>query len=203
MLIAMSTAGISEPHELTIEEWAALDEDVEGELVDGQLVPEEEVGGVHELVVSWLTGVLFAWALPRGASVSGSNAKLALDARRGRKPDLSVMFAGRKIPRHGAIHLPPDIAVEVLSERPRDVRRDRLEKMIEYARFGVRYYWIVDPYTRVVHIYELGIDGRYTVAAAGGDGAIEVVPGCEGLALDLGALWRWVDERIDEPGEPR
>ena len=43
---------------------------------------------------------------------------------------------------------PPDLTVEVLSPSTR--RTDRLEKTVEYARAGVREYWIVDPPGRPV-----------------------------------------------------
>lgn len=39
---------------LTLEQWAALPEDDEGELVDGYLVDEEVPDYLHELVVAWL-----------------------------------------------------------------------------------------------------------------------------------------------------
>jgi Uma2 family endonuclease len=45
---------------------------------------------------------------------------------------------------------PPDLTVEVLSPGTR--RTDRLEKMAEYARAGVREYWIVDPQGRTVEV---------------------------------------------------
>ena len=38
---------------------------------------------------------------------------------------------------------PPDLVVEILS--PSSIRRDRYEKQDQYARFGVKEYWIVDP----------------------------------------------------------
>src|ERR1700744_1622027 len=44
----------------------------------------------------------------------------------------------------------PDLVVEILS--PSSIRRDRYEKQEQYARFGVKEYWIVDPANRSLEI---------------------------------------------------
>lgn len=185
-------------HGMTLVEWADLDEDEPGELVDGVLVEEEDVGAEHDVVGSWLNWLLRSWAAPRGGLVGLSDTRFGVSGTRGRKPDIYVYRAGRLPPRHGLVTVPPDIMVEVVSPRPKDARRDRVEKVREYAAFGVRFYWIVDPSVRTIHVFELGADGRYTLAAAASDGTIDPVPGCEGLALDLDALWAEVDRMAPE-----
>jgi Uma2 family endonuclease len=190
------------PRRLTLEEWADLPEDDEGELVAGILVEEEMGGLAHESVVGWMIEALRGWLAGRGGRVAASELKIAVAALGGRKPDVVAWFPGhRPLPRHGLIRRPPDLVVEVLSSRPRDHRRDRVEKAAEYAAFGVRWYWLVDPDACTVEIFERGADGRYVQALAAGGGRIENVPGCAGLVLDLDALWAELEGLVDEPDE--
>jgi Uma2 family endonuclease len=183
---------------LTLDEWAALPEDDEGELVDGILVEEEEAGYAHALTVAWLIDQLYSWLEGRGGFVVGSGAKFGVGPRRGRMPDASAFLPGsRPPPAEGLVTTPPDIAIEVASYSPRDKRRDRVEKAQDYAAFGVKYYWIVDPWSRLIEILELRADGRYVRALAAASGSIDV-PGCAGLVLRLDQLWPEID-RLSPP----
>ncbi len=184
--------GVEQPRTspLTVEEWFGLPEDVPGELVDGRLVEEEVPDAKHELVITWLTALLRAWMRGRGGFVLGSGAKLQLGRDRGRMPDASAYLPGGRRPQAaGPIVTPPDIAIEVVSPSRDDVRRDRIQKMTEYAAFGIRYYWLVDPSARVFEIYELESGGLYRRALGAADGTVEAVPGCAGLSLNLDELW--------------
>ena len=153
--------------EISLEEWSALPEDEPGEVVDGHLEEEEVPDYVHEFLLMLLGHIFAGWVVPRGGALGGPDAKLALSGRRGRKPDLTVYLPGSAFPpRRGLIRVPPDIAVEIVSPTPRDERRDRVEKVDDYAAFGVRWYWIVDPELRSLEILELGADRRYVHALA-------------------------------------
>ena len=119
--------------------------------------------------------------------------------KQGRKPDLTVYLAGTPLPpASGIITQPPDIAIEIVSPTPRDGRRDRVEKVVDYAAFRVRYYWIVDPQLRSLEILRLGSQGRYEHLLGAAEGQVEI-PGCDGFVLDLDAVWAEV-ERFEARG---
>jgi Uma2 family endonuclease len=82
---------------MTLGQWADLDEDVPGELVDGRLVEEEEAGALHDAIVAFLVGVLTQWLGPRGV-VLVSDTRFGVSPHRGRKPDTSVYLRGRSPP---------------------------------------------------------------------------------------------------------
>lgn len=199
----MSTGALSETAtiELSLDEWHALPEHEPGELVDGRLEEEEVPDYVHELLAAWLIHIFGSWIFPRGGLVAGSEAKFVVASGRGRKPDVTVFLPGsRRPPRRGLISVPPDLAVEIISPSPRDERRDRVEKMDDYASFGVRYYWILDPELRSLEIFQLGSSGLYTRVLGATSGTLEEIPGCEGLTLDLDALWSQIDQlEADSP----
>jgi Uma2 family endonuclease len=178
---------------ITLEQWAALDEDDCRELVDGVLEEEEVPSAIHETVVRWLMMLLDRSIGARGGFVFGSGLKLAVLPRRGRLPDVVCYAPGKKPEARGMVRVPPDIVVEVVSPTPRDERRDRIEKPDDYAAFGVKFYWMVDPELRSFEVWELGGDGRYVRAAAATSGSAVKVPGYAEFTIDVDALWAEVD----------
>lgn len=190
---------------MTLEEWADLPEDEDGEIVDGVLVEDEMGSFLHDGVVAWIIALLVTWGRPRGARIAASEAKYGVARGRGRKPDVSVYLKGdRRPPPRGLIRVPPSIMVEVVTPTPRDQRRDRVDKLREYAAFGVRFYWLVDPEARTFDILELlPGEGHYAHRVAASTGTVAQVPGCDALTIDLDDLWREVDQILaDESADP-
>jgi Uma2 family endonuclease len=188
--------------QMTVEQWGDLPEDQEGELVDGVLVAEEQVTTDHELLRAGFLVEVEVWARNnRAFAGAGDTFKLRITARRGRKPDAFVYLAGQPRPglRDPLVSEPPSIVIEIISRSRGDVRRDRIEKMVDYAKAKVPWYWLVDPDARTVEIWELGRDGRYAFATGGGEGKLEPIPGCAGLVLDLDLLWKRLDDFGAEP----
>ena len=183
-----------------MQQWSELPEDEGGELVDGRLAEEEVPDPAHELAVSWLIALLVDWLRGRGGFVLGSDAKLRISPHRGRKADVVVYLPGSPAPpRRGLLESPPDVLVEVVTPTPRDERRDRVEKMDEYAAIGVPCYWIVDPALGSFEVFALTPERRYARALAATGGRLTEVPGCPGLTIDVDELWRELDRLAPEP----
>jgi len=186
---------------LTFDEWAALQEDEPGELVGGVLEEEETPSCIHELVVAFLIEGLRVWGRSSGALVLSSGVALKVAPARGRLADVVVYLRGAQRPSaRGVVTAPPSIVIEVVSDTPRDERRDRVERLAEYAAFGVRWYWLVDPALRSFEVLELGADGRYAHAFAATEEAVVSVPGCDGLGIDVPATWSEVDALVAADG---
>ena len=184
----------TERRPMTLEEWASLPEDAEGELVDGYVVEEEVPDPAHEMTAAWLVALFVNWLRGRGGFVFGSETKLRVSSRRGRKPDVVVYLPGAAVPpRRGLLTSPPSILVEIVTPTPRDERRDRVEKMDDYAALGVPYYWLLDPALGSLEIFELTSDRRYARVLAATGGHLDAVPGCPELVIDLDELWREIE----------
>ena len=70
-----------------------------------------------------------------------------------RVPDLAVFKSDTIVERDGYIHSAPQLVVEVLS--PANTRREREEKIGEYASIGVPEVWVVSPEGGTVEILYL------------------------------------------------
>jgi Uma2 family endonuclease len=186
---------------VTLDDWAALDEDDSRELVDGSLEEAEVPSVVHEVIVRWLLLQLHPYFAAGGGWALGSGVKLAINPRRGRLADIVCFGRDAHLPRRGVVRSVPKLVVEVLSPQPQDQKRDRIAKPEDYAELGACLYWLVDPWIRAVEMLELGPDGRYVRALAASGGRIEPIPGLPGLSLDLDAMWAEID-RLPPDDEP-
>lgn len=140
------------------------DEDVHAEWVDGEVIIFMPTSDRHQDLQLWLARViaffvdLFALGVVR-------TAPLEMRARPdgpAREPD--ILFVAREHRgRLGARRLvgPADLIVELIS--PESVRRDRIEKLHEYAAAGVPEYWLVDsrPSAAPPQFYRLTPVGEY------------------------------------------
>jgi Uma2 family endonuclease len=171
----------------------ALPEGVTGELIDGQLHTQPRPAGTHALATANLAAELIV-PYSRGRSGPGGwwillepELHLVRDAEI-LVPDLAGWRRERmpEVPADQRFEVVPDWICEVLSPSTRS--RDREIKMPVYARYGVRYAWLIDPDTRTLEVYALEQGGWRQSGTYGERDHIEAAP-FELARFAVAALW--------------
>jgi Uma2 family endonuclease len=80
----------------------------------------------------------------------------------------------------------PTLAVEILS--PSTIGNDRNTKMQLYARYGISWYWLVDPDSRTVEVYALSGSAYVLSARIAGGEPLRAEPFPD-LVITPEALW--------------
>ncbi len=146
-------------------------------------------GGETSYRNSDLCSQLRVWAKQEGSGRSfDSSGGFVLPSGAERSPDASWVLrerlaALRAEEKSGFLPLAPDFAIELLS--PSDRLKNVKEKMAEYLASGVRLGWLIDPFSRQVHIYRPNaapqiLDNPATLSGE---------PELPGFVLDLAEIW--------------
>ena len=77
------------------------------------------------------------------------------------QPDISVVCNREQLKDERKITGAPSFVIEILS--PSTSRKDKLEKMNLYQKYGVKEYWILEPVDMIVTPYILDENGFYKV----------------------------------------
>jgi Uma2 family endonuclease len=103
------------------------------------------------------------------------------------QPDLLYLDPGRlNLVSDRGIEGPPTLVVEITS--PPTTIIDRSTKPLLYAKYGVPYYWIVDPEARTIEVHVLS-EGRYQLAARVFGAEPVSLPPFPNLAFAPDSLW--------------
>ncbi|MEP7122127.1 MAG: Uma2 family endonuclease [Byssovorax sp.] len=104
-------------------------------------------------------------------------------------PDLAGWRRERMpaLPATAYFTLAPDWICEVLS--PSTEEHDREVKMPVYAREGVRHAWLIDPLARLLEVYTLDAQKRWSEPTIHRDVEVVRAPPFDAIELDLSALW--------------
>jgi Uma2 family endonuclease len=98
----------------------------------------------------------------------------------------------------------PTIVVEFVSVRRRDALRDYEQKRDEYLAVGVREYWIIDRFRRIMTVYRKGPFGPvHQIVPEGQNFETDFLPGFVlPIARLLGMADRWKKARPKRPRKP-
>lgn len=168
--------------------WAAPDDGMRYEVIDGDLYVSKSPSWSHQLGLSRLHVRLANHIDANGlGKIVEGPVGVILDAETAVQPDLVYISRERagSISERG-VEGPPDLVVEVLS--PSTEATDRTVKMRRYAAAGVPHYWLLDPKSRALEPCRLGEHG-YELVGAYGPGTVfrpELFPGLE---IPMDDLW--------------
>jgi len=139
------------------------------ELDDGVLIVSPVPSNLHQLAVSRLQMVLGAVCPPEFLVLTGPGVNISKFQHR--VPDVAVIRA--EAFEEAFLVQPPVVAIEVASPRTRLYDLGRKKEI--YERFGIRYYWIVEPAVEPsLTVFELR-RGRYAQAAqVAGRGSLDI-----------------------------
>ncbi len=132
------------------------------EILDGELVVSPSPSVRHQRTVGNIFLLLSRAEAANYGRVYLAPLDVVLDDHNVAQPDLFFITTAR-LSIVSEQHVPgaPDLVVEVLSPTTRS--HDLGTKLGVYARYGVLWYWVVDPLVKTVQTYELR-EGTYRAA---------------------------------------
>jgi Uma2 family endonuclease len=174
---------------LTYKDYAALPDDGRRyQILDGELCVTPAPNRLHQKVSANLCAALHAHVRQHAlGEVYAAPTDVILADTTIVQPDVLFIANDRfGVRSDRGIEGAPTLAVEILS--PSTAETDRHRKLRLYARFGIPWYWIVDPDARVVEVYRLE-GARYALASRHAGGDTFAAEPFAGLTLTPDALW--------------
>ena len=125
------------------------------DLIEGVFVMASPASIEHATVQAFLLSTLSLFVHTKKLGmVLGENTAYRLNEDNVYQPDVSFLSQARaNLVGEVYVYGAPDLAMEVIS--PSSRQYDSVEKRINYGRFGVREYWLVDPIDRKVVVHQL------------------------------------------------
>ncbi len=175
----------------TYEDLWDLPENMQGQIINGELIALPRPAPKHALAASHLGGELFN---PFDKGNNGPGGWIILD-----KPELHLLgdvvipdLAGWKKPRLPQLpdtayfERAPDWVCEILS--PSTARLDRKSKMPWYAQVEVEHLWLIDPDQQTLEAYQRQEQQWLLLHTYAADDKVSIAP-FEAISFDLPVLW--------------
>lgn len=139
----------------TAEDYYAMPEDIRVELVNGEIIYMASPTRLHQELSRELLLEIGNYIRSNKGKCRVYPAPFDVQLKDGVDtvlvPDISVICDMDKLTKHGCIGA-PDWVIEIVS--PSNPNHDYITKLNLYSDAGVREYWIVEPRTRVVYVYD-------------------------------------------------
>lgn len=150
---------LAKSYSYTIDNIYALPDGQRAELIDGQIYNMAPPNRIHQKIVNHLAHKITAFIDSKGGDCEVYPSPFAVflnaDEKNYLEPDISVICDQSKLDDRGCVGA-PDWIIEITS--PGTQTRDYGIKLFKYRSAGVREYWIVNPKTRTVNVYDFEHD---------------------------------------------
>lgn len=147
----------------TIDDIYALPDGERAELIDGQIYYMAPPKRIHQRLVHQLERIIGNYIEEKHGDCEVYPAPFAVflneDDKTYVEPDISVICDKNKLDDRGCFGA-PDWIIEIVS--PSTERMDYGIKLFKYRTASVREYWIVNPSTRTVNVYDFEHDAGTT-----------------------------------------
>ncbi len=142
--------------EFTLDDYYALPDERRVELIDGVIYDMTAPTYPHQMILGELffqltsyingkKGTCIPFMAPADVQLDGDDKTMV-------EPDVFVVCDRSKITKTHTIGA-PDLVIEILS--PSTWRKDSYTKLAKYTLAGVREYWIIDPETLKIMVYDI------------------------------------------------
>lgn len=177
----------------TVDDYRALPDDQRVELIDGYFFEMLAPTVLHQRIGGEVYRQIANFIMDKGGDcqplIAPVDIQLDCDEKTMVQPDVAIICHGDKTHRWG-IYGAPDFVLEVIS--PSTKKKDYTKKLFKYMNAGVREYWIVDPYKKVVIVYEFEKEECPTIY--GLDKAVPVGIYDGELKIHFDHIAKWIDE---------
>lgn len=143
----------------------------------------------HQLIVRFLLDALRAFVDPQKLGmVLFAPLPVWLMPKEYREPDLIFNFMENHAKRKKSYYETADLVMEVVSADRRSHARDYDDKRRDYAKAGIREYWIVDPSEKRITVLAL-VENAYAEHGAFAAGSRATSPLLAGFGVDVDAAF--------------
>jgi Uma2 family endonuclease len=177
---------------LTIDDVDAMPEDGNRyEVIEGELFVSRAPGLTHQDVSLNLAVYIRSYLSQNPIGKVWTAPGVIFSELSGVIPDLVFVRTERRkeIASGDRITGAPDLVIEIVSPGAENARRDRVAKRQLYGKYGVKEYWLVDPYKRTVEVFVL--QGRtLKVQAVYAEGDALISPVLPGFTCNVGSIFQ-------------
>lgn len=146
--------GVKKPGEYTLDDYYALPDERRVELIDGVIYDMSAPTFVHQHILGEVYTAIRNYITDRGGTgipmMAPVDVRLDSDDKTMVQPDILILCDKSKICKWG-INGAPDFCLEIISESTS--RKDYIKKLQKYTEAGVKEYWIIDPFRKVLVSY--------------------------------------------------